>query len=228
MMSRFRYDDKVREYFAAAKEFEGGYEGEGGGDFFHVVANRFFRPFLLGRRWREFFSIVVVGPDDVVCDVGCGGGRYLLELARRGIGKGVGVDFSAEMIRLARAAAARSGIGNVEFIESAINESLPACDVLYALGFLTYCAEIEPYLGLFACRAHKRIILEFPWKADSVWGWVLRALCFGWARYRGLRIHRHSKDLIDAILARQGFVPTACRNFHFSWIVVYEPQDQTP
>jgi SAM-dependent methyltransferase len=55
-----------------------------------------------------------------VLDVGCGPGRHALGLARRGV-EVVGVDHSAEFVRLAREAAAAEGL-SVTFVELDVRE----------------------------------------------------------------------------------------------------------
>ncbi len=53
------------------------------------------------------------------CELGCGdGSNVLLAAATNPAGRFVGVDFNAEHIALARAAAARAGIDNVQFVQA--------------------------------------------------------------------------------------------------------------
>jgi SAM-dependent methyltransferase len=54
-------------------------------------------------------------PDDVVLDVGCGNGHHLFALVDQ-VGKGIGIDFSREMIRLANKRLSRlNGNSNLTF-----------------------------------------------------------------------------------------------------------------
>lgn len=68
-------------------------------------------------------------PDEVVLDLGSGGGLDCF-LAAREVGSGgrvIGVDMTPDMLERARAAAARAGIGNVEFRQGRL-EALPVED----------------------------------------------------------------------------------------------------
>ena len=103
------------------------------------VAERFYRPDeLAGLPDDAVRSALGVGnpvrhaglrPGDDVLDLGSGGGIDCLIAARRVLPGGtvVGIDFLAEKVERATAAAAGAGLGNVRFIESEI-EGLPLSD----------------------------------------------------------------------------------------------------
>jgi SAM-dependent methyltransferase len=65
-----------------------------------------------------------VGKDDVVYDLGCGDGRIVIEAAKRGAKRAVGVDIDPERIAEARANAKEAGVGDkVEFVEGDLFET---------------------------------------------------------------------------------------------------------
>jgi ubiquinone/menaquinone biosynthesis C-methylase UbiE len=60
---------------------------------------------------RETIGLAALGGQEVVADVGCGNGRYLAELARRGhAGPVLGVDMSPGMLLAARSGAPRASL----------------------------------------------------------------------------------------------------------------------
>src|SRR5262249_57013916 len=63
-------------------------------------------------------------PGETVLDLGSGGGIDVLLSAQRvgPTGKAYGLDMTGEMLALARENQRRSGLGNVEFLEGAIEE----------------------------------------------------------------------------------------------------------
>jgi len=75
------------------------------------------------------FAMGVLSPGEHVVDVGCGSGIDSLVAARMvgPSGAVVGIDMTPAMLARARAAAAESGLGNVEFTE-AYMEQLPVPD----------------------------------------------------------------------------------------------------
>jgi arsenite methyltransferase len=68
-------------------------------------------------------AVADVRPGEVVLDLGSGGGIDVLLSARRvgPSGKAYGVDFTPEMLQLARANAAQAGATNVEFLDGRID-----------------------------------------------------------------------------------------------------------
>eukprot|EP00947_MAST-08B_sp_MAST-8B-sp1_P003836 g3836.t1 len=51
----------------------------------------------------EALPLLELGPDDVLCDIGCGDGRWVIEAARRYGCRGVGIDIDRDRLALARA-----------------------------------------------------------------------------------------------------------------------------
>ncbi|HEX4224679.1 MAG TPA: class I SAM-dependent methyltransferase [Pseudonocardiaceae bacterium] len=82
---------------------------------------------------EDFFASMLerlVGPDDVVLDVGCGHGELTLALADRARAA-IGVDRDPGYLSLARELAGERGIGNVRFLEldfSTDDARLPLAD----------------------------------------------------------------------------------------------------
>jgi SAM-dependent methyltransferase len=68
-------------------------------------------------------AVADLGPGDVVLDLGSGGGIDVLLSARRvgPTGRAYGVDFTEEMLDLARRNAAQAGVDNVEFLAGRID-----------------------------------------------------------------------------------------------------------
>ena len=68
-------------------------------------------PIDLPARILGLVDMAGLSPSDVVADIGCGNGRYLAELARRGVrGQLIGADLSVGMLRAARPRAAAAGL----------------------------------------------------------------------------------------------------------------------
>jgi SAM-dependent methyltransferase len=75
------------------------------------------------------FALGALKPGENVIDMGCGGGIDSLIAAKMvcPTGKVIGVDMIPEMLDRARAAAVKTGLSNVEFIDG-VAESLPVPD----------------------------------------------------------------------------------------------------
>jgi len=86
--------------------------------------------------------------DETVCDVGCGSGRFVSALAKKGA-RVTGVDFAPEMLRLARELARREGVADkCHFVLSDILDwtTSERFDLVIAIGFWDYVADPMPRL----------------------------------------------------------------------------------
>jgi 2-polyprenyl-3-methyl-5-hydroxy-6-metoxy-1,4-benzoquinol methylase len=129
----------------------------------------------------ERYSLVInaIGaPGARMLDVGCGPGRYGIELARRGAARCVGVDVAASMIDIARRETATAGLGGVcewdvsDYLSYGRAETF---DAVVAMGYFDYLEEPLPHLEKMMAHAHGRVFASFPKR------WTLRT---------GLRIVR--------------------------------------
>jgi 2-polyprenyl-3-methyl-5-hydroxy-6-metoxy-1,4-benzoquinol methylase len=123
---------------------------------------------LFRRVIRERFSLVVnaIGaPGSSVLDVGCGPGRYGVELARRGAERCVGVDVAAAMIELAKAQSGKTGVA--DRCEWAVSDWLSwksdeQFDAVVAMGYYDYLEQPLPHLEKMIARARGRVFASFP------------------------------------------------------------------
>jgi 2-polyprenyl-3-methyl-5-hydroxy-6-metoxy-1,4-benzoquinol methylase len=129
---------------------------------------------LFRRVILERYSLVVnaIGaPGSSILDVGCGPGRYGIELARRGAARCVGVDVAAAMIDIARREATKAGVSSR--CEWAVSDFLshPSAeqfDAVVAMGYFDYLEDPLPHLGKMIGHARGRVFASFPKR------WTLR------------------------------------------------------
>ena len=117
-----------------------------------------------------------------VLDVGCGSGRYAVELARRGA-QVVGIDFATPMLDVARDAAERSQVAvscrfeEADFLEWCEPHHFEIC---LGIGFFDYTAEPERFLERVRGVTLEKGIFSFPIR------WTVRTL----TRWMRLRLNR--------------------------------------
>lgn len=127
------------------------------------LGDRIFRRVILER-----YSLVVnaIGaPGAAVLDVGCGPGRYGIELARRGARSCLGVDVASAMIDIAQREAARAGVAGV--CEWHVSDFLSFVhpgqfDAVVAMGYFDYLEDPLPHLGKMIGHARGRVFASFP------------------------------------------------------------------
>ena len=133
------YQEDVQDYFVRhAARFDGLYGGDN-------MATRLFdqlfrKPMYV--RYRLTIEALGDAKGKTYLDLGCGSGRYAINLARLGANV-VGLDFSTAMLDLARAYANEEGVtSKVKFIETDMNrwmdETDQHFDAAFAMGVFDY------------------------------------------------------------------------------------------
>jgi cyclopropane fatty-acyl-phospholipid synthase-like methyltransferase len=100
-----------------------------------------------------------------ILDVGCGPGRYALELARRNAREVVGVDFAPGMLAIAQAAAGRAGVA--ERVRFVAGDFLAAdldgtFDGAVAIGYCEYLTDPVSHLARMRELVRGDIVVSFP------------------------------------------------------------------
>lgn len=99
-----------------------------------------------------------------VCDIGCGSGRFVTSLAKRGA-QVTGVDFAPEMLRLAGQLAEQQGVADrCQFV---LNDVLDwktdqQFDLVIAIGFWDYVADPLPRLEVIRKLTKTTILSAWP------------------------------------------------------------------
>lgn len=157
--------DMVRRYFdQAADDFDAIYGGKG---WLGQWIDRHFR-WDMYERYRLTFETCGDVAGKTILDIGCGGGRYSIEFAKRGAAHVVGLDFASNMLALAREHAEAFGVRDQcefvlgDFTEAQFDERF---DITIAIGVFDYVAEPRPFLEKMASLANEWVIASFPSKS---------------------------------------------------------------
>ena len=136
-------------------------------------------------------------------DVGCGTGRYILELARRGCRHATGIDISEQMIDHCRRAAADTRLSDrTEFVRTDLLDFSPGrrYQVCIGIGLFDYISDPLPVLKKMSAAADDCVILSFPrlftWRAPVR---KIRLLL------RGCIVRFYTRRQIGSLLTAAGF-----------------------
>lgn len=133
------------------------------------------RVFRAGMREREAYVLgsLDARPGATLLDVGCGGGKYGVALAARGM-DATGLDFAEPMLEIARARAAQAGVeARCRFVAGDVMTlELASADAVLAIGVFDYVSEPAPLLARLKELTRGELIASFP-KAGT-WQGVLR------------------------------------------------------
>jgi 2-polyprenyl-3-methyl-5-hydroxy-6-metoxy-1,4-benzoquinol methylase len=136
-------------------------------------------------------------------DVGCGTGRYALELAKRNCRKVTGIDISEAMIR--RCVQSADGLGvssRTDFRKSdllAFAEKT-VYDVVIGIGLFDYISDALPVLAKMCEYSSDRSIISFP----RLWTWraPVRKLRL---KMKKCDVFFYTKKEIEGLVSRAGF-----------------------
>ena len=170
--------------------------------------DRWFRKDMFQRfDWVMQMSGDVCGK--TICDVGCGSGRFVAALARKGAAHVTGVDIAPNMITLSRKLAAQENVeGLCSFIQSDVLDwkSDEQYDVVIAIGFWDYIADPLPRLRLIRNMTHGKFLSAWP----RLWTWRMPVRKVRLAA-RGCPVYFFSKPRVYRLLQDAGFRVESCK-----------------
>ena len=159
------HDKKVGTYFdKAATTFDTFYDHKRSR--FMQWIDRNFRSDMF-ERYRLTFEALEPLTDKTVIDIGCGSGSYVVEAARRGSKRVLGLDMAQSMIDLALQRAAADGVADkCEFLLGTFPQDTPreAFDYAIVMGVMDYISDPQAFLSTLAQRVRLRAVLSFPSK----------------------------------------------------------------
>ena len=156
-----------------------------------------------------------------VCDIGCGSGRFVAELARRGADRVVGVDVAPRMLELAADLTAKAGVANRCTFANAdvLNwKTTEKFDLTIAIGFWDYIADPRERLRLIHGFTRETFLSAWP----RLWTWrmPIRKVRLG---VLGCPVYFFSKGQVYSLLESSGFRVKSCEVIGKLFCVRSEP-----
>jgi SAM-dependent methyltransferase len=142
-----------------------------------------------------------------VCDVGCGSGRFVSSLAKRGA-RVTGVDFAPDMLKLARQLTEQDGVAErCEFVLSDILDwkTAQTFEMVIAIGFWDYVADPLPRLGVIRNLTTRTFLSAWP-RA----GTLRMAIRNARLKALGCPVYFFHLEQVEDYLRRAGFRVDSC------------------
>jgi len=202
----------VRQYFnRQSRAFDALY-GKGAEQIF----NRIFRRPLYDR-FRLTMEELTPCDGRYILDVGCGSGIYAVELAERGA-RVVGVDFSEEMIKLAKERARSAGIADrCEFLYgdfTAVSFSRQF-DASYAMGVFDYARDPGLLLKSMKNVTHGKVLVSFP--SPTLLRMPLRKIRYA---LRGCPVFFYTLSQLKKLYGNAGLANSQYKKLGPGWYVI--------
>jgi len=161
-----------------------------------------------------------------ICDVGCGSGRFVAEVAKRGASRVVGIDIAPEMLRLASEHVRGSGVAErCELIEADIEhwKTEERFDLVVAIGFWDYIEDPRSCLATIRRLSECRFLSAWP-RAET-WRASVRK-----ARLSALDCpaYFYQRDAVCQLLEGAGFTISAIGRIGQLYCVDARPYPSTP
>jgi 2-polyprenyl-3-methyl-5-hydroxy-6-metoxy-1,4-benzoquinol methylase len=137
-----------------------------------------------------------------ICDVGCGSGRFVASLAKRGA-QVTGVDFAPEMLKLGAQLAEKEGVANrTKFV---LNDVLDwktdeRFDMVIAIGFWDYVADPLPRLQVI--RSLTKTTFLSAWPRAGTLRAAIRTVRL---KVAGCPVYFFTQQQVEDYLQRAGF-----------------------
>jgi SAM-dependent methyltransferase len=165
----------------------------------------------LRRDMYERFDWVMERAGDVrgsgVCDIGCGSGRFVTALARRGA-RVTGLDFAPTMLKMARELVRNEGVANqCDFVQTDILDwrTDRTFDLTIAIGFWDYVADPMPRLKVIRSISTGRFLSAWP-RAGTLRAGIRKARL----SVAGCPVYFWTRAEVDRYLADAGFRVENC------------------
>lgn len=174
------------------------------------IFNKFFRKAVYER-----FEFALHESGDVrnktVLDIGCGSGRYMVEYAKRGASKVIGIDFSENMLKLASELLNQEKVIDKcelikgDFLTRTFAEKV---DIIVAMGLFDYVSDPVKFMKKIVTVSRGVILASFP--APSLLRSRIRSLRY---RMQNCPLYLYDDKMISGIAEASGI-----RNYQLQYI----------
>lgn len=159
------HKDKVLKHFENISDnFDSIYHKQKG-SMFHKLLDLSLRRAILKKRMNITVGLCGDIGNKKVLDIGCGPGRYAVELAKKGPALVLGIDMSQQMINLANSIVKDAGYAHIckfevnDFTEKEFKDKFHA---VLAIGVFDYIRDPKDFLAKIAHLAEERAVFSFP------------------------------------------------------------------
>lgn len=181
--------------------------------------------FIFRRSMQQRFEVTLKECGDLkgksVLDIGCGSGRYTAALAQNGA-QVTGIDFSENMLDLARRLAAENKVSNrcqfikTDFLNHAFEKNF---DICIAVGILEYFEEPQDFLDKMRIITTEKIIISLPVK--YTFRTLIRKIRL---TLKKCPVHFYTKEKIKRLLQTSGFGSCTIKKLDRDFLIIIKVQ----
>jgi 2-polyprenyl-3-methyl-5-hydroxy-6-metoxy-1,4-benzoquinol methylase len=186
----------VKDFFSGyAEDFDSIYGDGKPRNLFNRITDKLFRQSMY-ERYKRTIDFLTNSDVKTVLDVGCGSGRYSLDLAKNGMIV-TGVDLAEEMLNIAKNNSKKAGFENNTYIVGSYFdvEIDKKHDAAILMGLFDYISNPEELFSKLKKDTSKYILASFP-KPGGILGWQRKI------RYnmRNCQLFYYSKESLEELM----------------------------
>jgi len=190
-----------------AAEFDSIYTGENKSAFSRMLDHVFRKDIYQRYEWVLRKSGDVHGKR--ICDVGCGSGRFVTALAKKGAEHVTGVDVAPEMLKIAQRLVSQDGVADrCDFVLSdVLNWKTDAkYEISIAIGFWDYIMEPPERLRLIRQFTTEKFLSAWP----RFWTWRMPVRKVRLQYIRGCPVYFFRRPQVYKMIEDAGFKVESC------------------
>ena len=187
----------VKDFFSGyAEDFDSIYGDGKPRNLFNRVTDKLFRQSMY-ERYKRTIDFLTNSDVKTVLDVGCGSGRYSLDLAKNGMIV-TGVDLAQKMLNIAQSNSQKAGFENNTYIVGSYFDVKidKKHDAAILMGLFDYISNPEELFSKLKKDTGKYILASFP-KPGGILGWQRKI------RYnmRNCQLFYYSKESLEELMS---------------------------
>jgi 2-polyprenyl-3-methyl-5-hydroxy-6-metoxy-1,4-benzoquinol methylase len=206
----------VKDFFSGyAEDFDSIYGDGKPRNLFNRITDKLFRQSMY-ERYKRTIDFLTNSDVKTVLDVGCGSGRYSLDLAKNGMIV-TGVDLAEEMLNIARTNSQKAGFENNTYIAGSYFdvEIDKKHDAAILMGLFDYISNPEELFSKLKKDTSKYILASFP-KPGGILGWQRKI------RYnmRNCQLFYYSKESLEGLMSTSGITNYEIQDNHREYFLI--------
>jgi len=208
----------VKDFFSGyAEEFDSIYGDGKPRNLFNRIADKLFRQSMY-ERYKRTINFLANSDVNTVLDVGCGSGRYSIDLAKKGMVV-TGVDLAPEMLDIAKVNSQKAGFDNNTYIVGSYFDIKidKRHDAAILMGLFDYISNPEELFLKLKQDTSKYILASFP-KPGGILGWQRKI------RYniRNCQLFYYSKESLEELMRVTGIDNYEIQDNHREYFLIAE------
>ena len=206
----------VKDFFSDyAEDFDSIYGDGKPRNLFNRITDKLFRQSMY-ERYKRTIDFLTNSDVKTVLDVGCGSGRYSLDLAKNGMIV-TGVDLAEEMLNIARTNSQKAGFeSNTYIVGSYFDVAIDKKhDAAILMGLFDYISNPEELFVKLKRDTGKYILASFP-KPGGVLGWQRKI------RYnmRNCQLFYYSRESLEELMRVSGIENYEIQDNHREYFLI--------